>query len=48
MVERINRFAVADRSLAGVEYEYWLAFDEARAVEVWLQIGALGEVAASG
>jgi tRNA A-37 threonylcarbamoyl transferase component Bud32 len=48
VVERINRFAVADRSLAGVEYEYWLAFDEARAVEVWLQIGALGEVAASG
>lgn len=48
VVERINRFAVAERSLTGVEYEYWLAFDEARAVEVWLQIGALGDVAASG
>ena len=48
VVERLSRFAVADRSLTGVEYEYWLAFDETRAVEVWLQIGDLGEVTASG
>lgn len=48
VVERLGRFAVADRSLTGVEYEYWLAFDETRAVEVWLQFGDLGAVAASG
>jgi hypothetical protein len=48
VVERLSRFALADRSLTGVEYEYWLAFDQTRSVEVWLQIGDLGEVTASG
>ena len=40
VVERLTRFAVADSTLTGVEYEYWLALDETRGVEVWLQIAA--------
>jgi tRNA A-37 threonylcarbamoyl transferase component Bud32 len=48
VVERLTRFAVADSTLTGVEYEYWLALDETRDVEVWLQIAASRGVSASG
>lgn len=47
VVERLTRFAVADSTLTGVEYEYWLALDEVRGTEVWLQVAASGGTAAS-
>ncbi len=48
VIERLTRFAVADSALTGVEYEYWLALDETREVEVWLQIAeSRGVVAAA-
>lgn len=48
VVERLTRFAVADSTLTGVEYEYWLALDETRDVEVWLQVAASRDTCASG
>jgi len=48
VVEPLSRFAVADSTLTGVEYEYWLALDETRGVEVWLQVAQSGETVASG
>lgn len=48
VVERLTRFAVADSTLTGVEYEYWLALDETRDVEVWLQVAATRDTYASG
>lgn len=48
VVERLTRFAVADSTLTGVEYEYWLALDETRGVEVWLQVAAARDTYASG
>ncbi len=48
VVERLTRFAVADSALTGVEYEYWLALDETRGVEVWIQVAESREVTASG
>jgi len=48
VVERLTRFAVADSTLTGVEYEYWLALDETRDVEVWLQVAAARDTYASG
>jgi len=48
VVERLTRFAVADSTLTVVEYEYWLALDETRDVEVWLQVAASRDTCASG
>lgn len=48
VVERLTRFAVADSTLTGVEYEYWLALDETRDVEVWLQVAASRGTCAAG
>ena len=48
VIERLTRFAVADSALTGVEYEYWLALDETRGVEVWLQVAESRDVFASG
>ncbi|HEU5353694.1 MAG TPA: hypothetical protein VFU65_04510 [Actinocrinis sp.] len=48
VVERLTRFAVADSTLTGVEYEYWLALDETRNVEVWLQVAASRDAYAAG
>jgi tRNA A-37 threonylcarbamoyl transferase component Bud32 len=48
VIERLTRFAVADSTLTGVEYEYWLALDEARGLEVWLQVAESRGVVASG
>jgi tRNA A-37 threonylcarbamoyl transferase component Bud32 len=48
VAERLTRFAIADSALTGVEYEYWLALDETRGVEVWLQVAESRGVVASG
>lgn len=48
VVERLTRFALADSTLTGVEYEYWLALDETRGVEVWLQVAESRGTVASG
>lgn len=48
VIERLTRFAVADSTLTGVEYDYWLALDETRGVEVWLQVAESRSVVASG
>jgi hypothetical protein len=48
VVERLGRFTIADSMLTGVEYEYWLALDELRGVEVWLQVARSRGTAATG
>jgi tRNA A-37 threonylcarbamoyl transferase component Bud32 len=48
VVERLTRFAIADSALTGVEYAYWLALDETRGVEVWLQVAESRGTIASG
>ena len=48
VIERLTRLAVADSALTGVEYEYWLALDETRGAEVWIQVAESRGVLASG
>lgn len=48
VVERLTRFAVADRAVSGVEFEYWLAVDELRDAEVWLQAAVCESGTADG
>lgn len=48
VVERLTRFAIADSGVTGAEYEYWLALDETRGAEVWLQVAGSRGVVASG
>ncbi|HEV2638964.1 MAG TPA: hypothetical protein VGX23_27720 [Actinocrinis sp.] len=48
VVERLTRFAIFDHAISGVEFEYWLAVDESRGTEVWLQAASAGDVAADG
>ena len=48
VVERLTRFAVTDQVVSGVEFEYWLAVDEIRRTEVWLQAALCGDAVADG
>jgi hypothetical protein len=49
VVERLTRFSAAGQPVVGVDYEYWLAIDETRETEVWLQVAASrGTVAGGG
>lgn len=48
IVERLTWFSTTGNRVAGVEYEYWLALDEDRDAEVWIQVAASRDTVAGG
>jgi hypothetical protein len=48
LARRLEAFSVGADRVAGVEYEYWVALEEATGAEVWIQFAASGGVYAEG